>query len=1002
MHNENTDGDIGSAGSLHRLLRGLAAQRSQRRDEFITAELTNHLFQSGSFPFGLDLAAINIQRGRDHGVPAYTQWREPCGLSPIRDWLDLEKVVGFESAQRIRQGYRSVDDVDLFVAGLAERPVIGGLVGPTFACIIAQQFSNLRKGDRFWYETDGFESSFTPAQLQSLRQVSLAQLVCRTLGAGTLQPNVFLPHDLPGNERQPCGVGSLAPIDLLPWQERDPSLGKKEERDPFLNPFLTKQESLDLVASNEDLRPNRVPSAVLRPPFSSIHHQAPKPNRHVVEAQIIEPSIIISQADFRPNKTPTVNVFNSKPTTQHSDAVRPNRQPIESSSEIFPLIDKRPNREPSPILLGPASKPPLQTFSDIHRPINVETSAASSIGILHVVVDKTDFTVDQNPSTAPTTINNKLELINGSPATEQTTKRPTIPIRKGQFVAKRKPARSTESPIASKTIANATKSPVSQELVRNLDVRNITNEHDWTNVTKTERRRRDTAATDDNLKLRQMVILTADRKPSFDVEIKTKPMTQKINNNVRPFTNSRPNVIVVHNEDQSNLGSNIDFHQSTTNQYNYNYNRPPTSPRPNRPNTPNRPNIPNSNNDFAESNGHHLISYDVTITTTETFSYDRRPPNNQPNDYDTLDGPYQYEATSNPYITTSKNPFISTPFSYTPTYQRLTATGQDSKLTRPFHKRLGPDATRNERPNKARPTKLDFDDDVNLSPFSNGGLTIANPHKHPPTYYLDQTDNDDDYRRPTTRKQSDRLQDDIDTKPGQVVFIAHDDATTNPATPVTAQPILTGLQNFYPSVVLQKFVSTISKYFGYGKQGQALTRREPYDAADEAQLRELTKVIQGLYNNSQGNLTDLDQTDEGLKLATNAVKRLPDYLEHFPNGSIQFDLDGYLRPEFTNLERLKTNQSNDGHTSDDNNNQYENQRLENVTYDKDPCESSVSSPQPIAPLIIQDVPFNYKKGATKSKTNSNSEFVPVFIQSRSRNTAAVAFAPIQVLTRPER
>lgn len=48
LHNENVNGDIGNPGSLHRLLRGLAAQKAQMRDEFITAELTNHLFQSGS------------------------------------------------------------------------------------------------------------------------------------------------------------------------------------------------------------------------------------------------------------------------------------------------------------------------------------------------------------------------------------------------------------------------------------------------------------------------------------------------------------------------------------------------------------------------------------------------------------------------------------------------------------------------------------------------------------------------------------------------------------------------------------------------------------------------------------------------------------------------------------------------------------------------------------------------------------------------------------------
>ncbi|KAJ6637377.1 Chorion peroxidase [Pseudolycoriella hygida] len=226
LHEENTIGDIGGPGSLHRLLRGLAIQRAQKRDEFITAELTNHLFQSNSFPFGLDLAAINIQRGRDHGLPSYTQWREPCGLSPIRDWNDLERIVGPRSSRRIQQGYKDVQDIDLFVAGLAERPVVGGLVGPTFSCIIAQQFSNLRKGDRFWYENDGFESSFTPAQLQSIRQVSLAQIICRTLGSGTIQPHIFLPHDVLSNERRSCGFGILSPIDLRPWVEIEPFVKK--------------------------------------------------------------------------------------------------------------------------------------------------------------------------------------------------------------------------------------------------------------------------------------------------------------------------------------------------------------------------------------------------------------------------------------------------------------------------------------------------------------------------------------------------------------------------------------------------------------------------------------------------------------------------------------------------------------------------------------------------------------------------------------------------------
>ncbi|XP_055315835.1 uncharacterized protein LOC129575793 isoform X4 [Sitodiplosis mosellana] len=248
LHEENFNGDIGSAGSLHRLLRGLSIQRAQKRDEFITAELTNHLFQSGSFPFGLDLAAINIQRGRDHGLPAYTQWREPCGLTAIINWDDLERVVGPKSANRMRLAYKSIDDIDLFVGGLAERPVVGGLVGPVFACIIAQQFSNLRKGDRFWYENGDIESSFTPAQLQSIRQVNLAQVICRALTSGTLQPHVFLPHTVSTNERQLCGTGSLTPIDLKPWLERD----------PFLKNTQSANESTVKVNNGQAMKPPHI------------------------------------------------------------------------------------------------------------------------------------------------------------------------------------------------------------------------------------------------------------------------------------------------------------------------------------------------------------------------------------------------------------------------------------------------------------------------------------------------------------------------------------------------------------------------------------------------------------------------------------------------------------------------------------------------------------------------------------------------------------------------
>ncbi|GAB0087328.1 peroxidase [Sergentomyia squamirostris] len=222
LHEEPERGDIGGPGSLPRLIRGNIKQRSMKVDEFVTPELTNHLFQGANARFGLDLAAINIQRGRDHGLPVYTAWRLACGLSAINEWEDLNEVMGPGTVRRMRQAYKSVHDIDVWIGGISERPVVGGIVGPVIACIVAQQFVNSRNGDRFWYENGGFNSSFTPAQLASIRRTTLAQVLCKAAGGGQMQPFVFLPANTNGNDYQNCGHRSLTPIDLTPWKEIDP------------------------------------------------------------------------------------------------------------------------------------------------------------------------------------------------------------------------------------------------------------------------------------------------------------------------------------------------------------------------------------------------------------------------------------------------------------------------------------------------------------------------------------------------------------------------------------------------------------------------------------------------------------------------------------------------------------------------------------------------------------------------------------------------------------
>jgi peroxidase len=69
-------------------------------------------------------------------------------------------------------------NIDHRSAGVSEKPLPGSMVGPTFGCLMAKQFHNLRFGDRYWYENGGWPSSFTLEQLAEIRKIKLSRLIC--------------------------------------------------------------------------------------------------------------------------------------------------------------------------------------------------------------------------------------------------------------------------------------------------------------------------------------------------------------------------------------------------------------------------------------------------------------------------------------------------------------------------------------------------------------------------------------------------------------------------------------------------------------------------------------------------------------------------------------------------------------------------------------------------------------------------------------------------------
>ena len=217
-------------------------EREYRNDEQIDNSLRSVLFQVPKpgvadpsvcgapvvdpLCFGgvVDLGALDVERGRDHGMPSYNGLRRAYGLRPKHSFTDitgeasekLPQVVGADPmndrhsldfvelrdaegaviplgtdeagedavsgirrttlASRLRGIYGSVDKLDAFVGMVSERHVRGTEFGELQLAIWRRQFEALRDGDRFFYAVDPALRSIRRAYGIDYRR-SLAQIV---------------------------------------------------------------------------------------------------------------------------------------------------------------------------------------------------------------------------------------------------------------------------------------------------------------------------------------------------------------------------------------------------------------------------------------------------------------------------------------------------------------------------------------------------------------------------------------------------------------------------------------------------------------------------------------------------------------------------------------------------------------------------------------------------------------------------------------------------------
>jgi peroxidase len=74
-------------------------------------QVTNHLFHQPSHGYGMDLASLNLQRAREHGVPGYNSYRHLCGLQPLSRWSLMLQALPNETVHRYREIYEYALDV---------------------------------------------------------------------------------------------------------------------------------------------------------------------------------------------------------------------------------------------------------------------------------------------------------------------------------------------------------------------------------------------------------------------------------------------------------------------------------------------------------------------------------------------------------------------------------------------------------------------------------------------------------------------------------------------------------------------------------------------------------------------------------------------------------------------------------------------------------------------------------------------------------------------------
>jgi peroxidase len=170
------------------ILKFLASDPAEELDTHVVGSFRNFLY--GPPPFGFDGVALDIQRGRDHGLANYNRVRVAYGLPAL---TSISQITSNPDLQlKLEQLYGGINRLDLWAGAMAEDHVPGTSTGPLVRAMLIDQFTRLRDGDSFFYKNPNVTLPFSHAEQSFLENNrSLADVIRRNSSADVIQDNIF-------------------------------------------------------------------------------------------------------------------------------------------------------------------------------------------------------------------------------------------------------------------------------------------------------------------------------------------------------------------------------------------------------------------------------------------------------------------------------------------------------------------------------------------------------------------------------------------------------------------------------------------------------------------------------------------------------------------------------------------------------------------------------------------------------------------------------------------